>query len=69
MSYRKLIIALSELCGDMGRRTAVRIAEGKFSKEDYDAICENIEKNKSKSIIKHFGIVHYFYLKMNEQTT
>jgi len=28
----------------------------------YDAICANIKFNSKESIVKYFGLVHYYYL-------
>lgn len=70
MKYKKLIIALSELSGEIGRNMAVKIAkEGIFTKDDYEIICMEIKKNKANSIIKYFGIVHYFYIHSTHEPT
>jgi hypothetical protein len=38
------------------------IANGNLSERSYNAICDNIQHNSMESIIKYFGVVHYYYL-------
>jgi len=33
-----------------------------LSLRSYEAICDNIKYNSRDSIVKYFGIVHYYYL-------
>lgn len=55
--------AFGALMGINGDRYIKEIIEDKMlSQRSYDAICENIKFNSKDSVVKYFGLVHYYYL-------
>lgn len=63
-----LKISLQNLCGESGLDIYKTINDtAKFSESHYNWIKENIKFNSKKSIIEHFGTVHYYYMHFNNQ--
>lgn len=63
----KVMQAFMDLMGINGKPFAKEISEtGKLSDRSYEIICDNVKFNDQKSIVEHFGLVHYYYLKGKE---
>ena len=59
----ELEIAFSSLMGENGFTFIKEINEtGMLKQSSYNTICDNISFNGRDSIVKYFGLVHYYYL-------
>ena len=57
-------VASQALMGMNGDRYAAEILEtGILSEESYKEVCEMIKFNGKNSVINHFGIFHWYYMK------
>jgi hypothetical protein len=55
--------AFSALMGVNGDEYVAEIhSTGCLSESSYKAICNNIQYNSQSSVIKYFGLVHWYYL-------
>lgn len=56
--------AFSSLMGMSGDYFVEEILKtGVLSRSSYDIICDNISYNGENSVVKYFGLVHWYYLK------
>ena len=56
-------VAFQTLMGMNGDQFAIEVIRtGKICEHDYKRICNNIAYNGKDSIVKYFGLVHYYYL-------
>jgi len=63
MNISELQIVFQALMGINGDDYVEEISNtGKLCQTSYEMICDNIQYNSKESIIKHFGLVHYYYL-------
>jgi hypothetical protein len=62
--YNPVAVASQALMGMNGDRYTAEILETEMlSEQSYNEICENIAFNGKDSIVKHFGIFHWYYMK------
>lgn len=59
----EIIEAFQSLMGMNGDSFRKEIfTTGKLSQKSYDIICDNISYNSKESVMKYFGLVHWYYL-------
>ena len=61
---QRLTTAFARLMGENGDQFVTEILNtGELSASSYRIICNNVFFNGRNSIVDHFGIVHWYYLK------